>query len=100
MKTPSHTDKTHTDKKKWQVYLLECADRTYYCGVTTDLEARIRHHNRGEASKYTRSRLPVTCIAASPFMDKSCAFALEYRIKRLPRARKKTWVEKGSCPGP
>ncbi|MBF0515457.1 MAG: GIY-YIG nuclease family protein, partial [Desulfovibrionaceae bacterium] len=40
----------------WQVYLLECADGTLYCGVTTDLVRRLAEHN-GEAAggaRYTR----------------------------------------------
>ncbi len=85
-------------KKQWQVYLLECADHTYYCGVTTDLCARIENHNNGSASRYTRSRRPVVCVAKSPFMDKSRAFSLEYRVKKLPRKKKILWVKNGGSP--
>jgi len=85
-------------KKQWQVYLLECADNTFYCGVTTDLQARIANHNNGSASRYTRARRPVVCVAQSPFMDKSCAFSLEYRVKKQPREKKILWVETGACP--
>lgn len=85
-------------QKKWQVYLLECADKTFYCGVTTDLTARIASHNDGSASRYTRSRRPVACVAASPFMDKSAAFSLEYWVKRQPRDKKMSCVTAGTCP--
>lgn len=84
------------DKNNWQVYLLECSDKSLYCGVTNDLEARILRHNSGLASKYTRSRRPVACVAQSPFMTKQQAFALEYRTKRLPRAKKQAHVIQGN----
>ena len=46
----------------WLVYILRCGDGTLYTGVTTDLERRLDSHNRGVASKYTRSRLPVKLV--------------------------------------
>lgn len=72
----------------WSVYLLECADHSLYCGVTTDLEARLQKHNQGTASRYTRSRRPVTLAAVRHNLDKSAAFKLEYRIKQMPAGRK------------
>lgn len=80
------------EEKQWTVYLLECADGTLYCGVTTDLSVRLLRHNQGTASKYTRSRRPVVCVAQSPPMDKSSAFSLEYRVKRLPKAKKEMGI--------
>ncbi len=82
-------------KKDWQVYLLECSDKSLYCGVTKDLDARVEKHNLGTASKYTRSRRPVTCVAKSPHLTKRRAFQLEYRTKRLPTAKKMAYVIKG-----
>lgn len=84
--------KKKADTAAWQVYLLECADQSLYCGVTKDLEARIASHNEGTASKYTRSRLPVTCVAQSPFLTKQEAFRLEYQVKQLPRGKKAAQV--------
>jgi putative endonuclease len=78
----------------WSVYLLECADRSLYCGVTTDLEARLQKHNQGTASRYTRSRRPVTLAAVRNDLEKSAAFKLEYRIKQLPAGQKITALKK------
>jgi len=72
----------------WSVYILECADHSLYCGVTTDLEARLQKHNQGTASRYTRSRRPVTLAAVRDNLGKSAAFKLEYRIKQLPAGQK------------
>lgn len=83
--------------KDWLVYILECSDLSLYCGVTKDIETRLEKHNLGTASKYTRSRRPVRCVAKSPMLSKSQAFALEYRIKKLPRERKISAVLDGEC---
>ena len=83
------------EDKTWQVYLLACADNSLYCGVTKNLNARVRQHNLGRASKYTRSRRPVACVAKSPLMTKQRAFQLEYETKRLDRRRKIAHVTRG-----
>jgi putative endonuclease len=74
----------------WFVYLLECADSTLYCGVTTDLERRLAEHNgeRPGGARYTRSRRPVRLAASARFANRSAACAMEARIKRLPRGDK------------
>jgi len=76
--------------KEWQVYLLECADRSLYCGITNDLSARIETHNTGRGAKYTRGRLPVTLVAQSREMTKSQALKCEIAIKQLPTQKKIT----------
>ena len=71
----------------WYVYLLRCADATLYCGVTTDMERRLREHNAGSrGAKYTRARRPVelVCCVAQP--DASSACRLEREVKQRPRA--------------
>ncbi|WP_299976420.1 GIY-YIG nuclease family protein [Desulfobacula sp.] len=78
----------HNNIKNWQVYLLECADRSLYCGVTKNLENRLLKHNEGVASKYTRSRLPVKLVAVRKDLTKSNALKLEYQIKKLPAGEK------------
>jgi putative endonuclease len=72
----------------WMVYILRCADGSFYTGATNNLEKRLTGHNRGTASKYTRARLPVQLLATSAKMNKSEALRLEMKIKKLPRAKK------------
>ncbi len=72
----------------WSVYLLKCADNSLYCGVTTDIEARLFKHNQGTASKYTRTRLPVELALVKKNLIKSEAFKLEYKIKKMPTDKK------------
>ena len=44
------------------LYILECADGSYYTGSTTDLELRVQERNDGEGAIFTRKRLPVKLI--------------------------------------
>ena len=71
------------------VYLLRCADGTLYCGWSTDPERRLRQHQAGTASRYTRTRLPVELVYRREFANRSEAMREEARIKRLPAAGKR-----------
>jgi putative endonuclease len=74
------------------VYLLECADGTYYCGWTVDMPKRLDAHNAGTASKYTRSRLPVALAYSEETPDKNSALSREHAIKRMTRKQKEYLV--------
>ena len=74
--------------KDWIVYLLQCSDGTYYCGVTNNMEKRLRKHNAGKGAKYTRGRLPVVLVCCRDGLTKSEALKFEAKIKRLKRAQK------------
>ena len=72
----------------WGCYLLRCADGTLYAGATNDLAHRFERHQRGLASRYTRSRLPVAVVYWSPQADRGAALRAEAALKKLPRAAK------------
>jgi putative endonuclease len=74
----------------WVCYLLRCADDTFYCGITNDMEKRLAAHNAGEGAKYTRGRLPVKVVYSESCADKSAALKREIQIKRLSRCAKQT----------
>lgn len=69
-------------------YILECKDKSLYCGYTTDLEARIATHNEGKGAKYTKSRLPVKMVYHECLDTKSEALKREAAIKKLTRKQK------------
>lgn len=74
------------------VYLLRCADGTLYCGWSTDPERRLRQHQAGTASRYTRTRLPVELVYTREFATRSEAMREELRIKGLPaRDKRRLW---------
>lgn len=70
------------------VYILQCADGSYYTGWTTDLERRVAAHNAGRGGRYTRSRRPVKLVYWEELPDRRSAQQRELALKRLPRARK------------
>lgn len=72
----------------WHCYLVECADGSFYTGITNDLDKRVAAHNEGTASKYTRSRLPVRLVYFEAHPDRSAASRREAAIKKLKRASK------------
>lgn len=74
--------------KQWLVYLLICSDNTLYCGITNDLEKRLKSHNSKRGAVYTRSRTPVTVFKIFIVSNKSEALKLEYKIKQMSRADK------------
>jgi putative endonuclease len=81
-------------EKVWFVYLIQCADRSLYCGISTDVGKRLAAHNLGKGAKYTRSRTPVELLATSSALTRSDALKLEYRIKKMPAGSKRTILEK------
>jgi len=75
-------------------YILRCSDGTLYCGWTNDLESRVKTHNAGLGSKYTRSRLPVELVYFEEFESKEEAMSREWHLKRLSRTQKLKLIEK------
>ena len=79
----------------WVCYLLRCADDTFYCGITNDMEKRLAAHNAGEGAKYTRGRIPVSVVYRESCADKSAALKREIQIKRLSRGAKQVLLQGG-----
>ncbi|MDO4834715.1 MAG: GIY-YIG nuclease family protein [Bacillota bacterium] len=69
-------------------YILRCSDDSLYTGWTNDIEKRLAAHNSGKASKYTRTRRPVTLVHIEYFETKEEAMSREYAIKKLSRPEK------------
>jgi len=75
------------------VYVIECDDGSFYTGYTTNVERRVREHDRGDGAKYTRGRAPVELVHAEEFETRSAAMSREYEIKQLSRAEKERLVD-------
>jgi predicted GIY-YIG superfamily endonuclease len=84
------------------VYILRCRDGSFYTGITTDVPRRLQQHQTGQASKYTRARLPVTLSWTRQVHSWSQALKEEHRIKTLTRDQKEALLhaeqEWGSSP--
>jgi predicted GIY-YIG superfamily endonuclease len=78
--------------RAWLVYLLRCADGTYYTGSTTDVAARAAAHNAGRGARYTSGRRPVEVVYREVCGSRSAAFRRELAVKRLTRSQKETLI--------
>ena len=74
------------------VYILQCSDGSYYTGWTTDPQRRLKQHNRGTGSRYTRTHRPVQLVYVEELPDRSSAMKRENVIKRMGRKRKSQLV--------
>ena len=75
------------------VYMLRCADGSYYVGLTrAGLEKRIGEHNSGMFRGYTASRLPVELVWHQNFQRLTDAIACERRLKGWRRAKKEALI--------
>ncbi|WP_224333171.1 GIY-YIG nuclease family protein [Haloprofundus halobius] len=75
------------------VYVVECADGSYYTGYTTDVQRRVAEHDAGDGAKYTRGRTPVELVHSESYPSKSAAMRREYEIKQLSRRQKERLVD-------
>ncbi|MBM37940.1 MAG: endonuclease [Woeseia sp.] len=83
-------------KKKYKLYILQCSDGSYYTGISTDVNRRIREHKKGiRGSKYLRGRGPLKLVFIKEAGNRSEASRFEYLIKRLSHKEKKSLVDDG-----
>lgn len=79
----------------YHVYIVECADTTFYTGITTDLKRRVVEHNENKlGAKYTAARRPVKLVYSKRFKNRSLAAGEEARIKKLRRMEKLELIKK------
>lgn len=80
----------------WFVYILRCADNTFYTGIARDVERRLEEHNAGTlGAKYTRPRRPVALVYHEAAPNRSAAARRECAIKRLSRSDKEALIAAG-----
>ena len=75
------------------VYILRCADDSYYVGSTLDLNARIVQHNAGGGAKYTTGRRPVVLVWAMEYYNVADAFVVEKQIQNWSRAKREALID-------
>ena len=81
----------------YYLYILECADKTLYTGITTDLKRRIEEHNgTKKGAKYTSARRPVRVVYTRKFKNRSNASQEEARIKKLKKSEKEELIKNNS----
>jgi putative endonuclease len=70
------------------MYILECADGSYYTGSTQDLGRRFLQHQRGEGANHTAKRLPVKLVYCEWFDHVAAAFDREKQVQRWTHQKK------------
>ena len=75
------------------MYILRCADDSYYVGHTDDLETRMAQHRSGLGARHTRRRLPVSLVWHQEFETRVEALEMERRVKGWRRAKKEALIE-------
>ena len=80
-------------RPNYSVYILRCADNTYYTGIASDVARRIaEHENSPRGAKYLKGRGPLTLVYSESVGDRSIATRIEYRIKQLNRTEKEALI--------
>ena len=74
------------------VYLLRCADGSYYTGHTDQLERRIGQHQAGEVPGYTHDKRPVELVWSQETASRDEALASELQIKGWSRVKKEALI--------
>jgi putative endonuclease len=73
----------------YYVYILECADKSYYIGSTNDIERRLYQHNHLKSgAHYTKIRRPVVMKYSEACESVGDARRREAELKRLSREKK------------
>ena len=81
----------------WYLYVVECADGSFYAGIAKDVGKRVCVHNSGRGAKYTSRRLPVRLVYSEVRADAGEALRREREIKRWSRPKK---IERLGLSGP
>lgn len=74
------------------IYLLQCADKSIYTGITTNVERRLKEHKEGTASNYTRAHKAIKILYVEKHKNRSSASKREAEIKKWSRDRKLEFI--------
>jgi putative endonuclease len=75
--------------RRYFVYMVLCRDRTFYTGITHDVDVRVGQHNAGVYPDcYTYTRRPVRLVFSTDFKEVLDAIAFEKQLKGWSRAKK------------
>jgi putative endonuclease len=72
----------------YYVYMLLCADNSFYLGSTNDIDKRFAIHLSGKGASYTRSHKPIKVVYREELSDKSTALRREAELKKLNHTQK------------
>lgn len=74
------------------VYILKCADNSYYVGRTNNIEQRLAEHRGKIACIYTAIRLPIKLVYLQECSDENEAYFMEMKLKKWSRKKKEALI--------
>jgi len=79
----------------YHFYILRCSDNSFYCGMTTDIDKRLKEHNSNSSrgAKYLRGKTPVSIVYTEKYLDIKSAMNRELQVKKLTRAKKEALIK-------
>jgi putative endonuclease len=88
------TPEARVPEPEFSLYIVRCADGTLYTGIASDVSKRLSEHDASpRGAKYLRGRGPLQVVFSALVGDRASASQLEYRVKRLSRAKKLALIE-------
>jgi putative endonuclease len=80
-------------EKGWSLYILKCKGDRLYCGITNDLEGRLKAHSEGRGSKFVRAFSPFELSVVVSCINSTGARKLECKVKKMRRVKKLEFIE-------
>ena len=79
----------------YHLYILRCSDNSLYCGMTSNLDKRLKEHNSdsSKGAKYLRARKPVKIVYSESYQDIKSAMNREFQIKKWTKAKKEALIK-------
>ena len=92
MNPPAGPSSPLPPQQAYFVYILRCADGSYYVGHATDVPERVNLHNAGRAAAWTATRRPITLAYSEPAASLAAAMRRERQLKGWTRAKKEALI--------
>ncbi|MBI4434431.1 GIY-YIG nuclease family protein [Candidatus Uhrbacteria bacterium] len=72
----------------WLLYILQCADGSFYVGIAQDVAERVKRHNSGDGAEHTRAHRPVVLVHTESYATYIEARRREIQVKKWGRRKK------------
>ena len=93
MSTRAYVEQPEPVEGRYTFYILQCSDKSYYCGSTNNLKRRISDHNKGIAAHWTSKRLPVELVYKEQYVTLLEARRRELQVKGWTRVKKEKLIQ-------